>query len=247
MKQYILCLLLLFILSSCSNELSFENKEFAQKSTLLCKENCPEIKVVIPYAKNKSIVADSLNQKVFSVIKDLVYLEDQPVKKATYETLVSSFINSYESAKEEAPDATFGWEANIEGTIKYQSENIINIEIDHYTFTGGAHGYEGLQSLLFDPKTGKTIPNEALFQNLSELKKMVEKKFRIKYQIPLQGNINQTGYLFEDDEFQLPKNIFFTNDGLLFHYNQYEAAAYVEGPKTLFIPYASLKKHLILK
>lgn len=247
MKRYVQSLLLLVVLNSCSNELSFENKEFKQKSTLLCKKNCPEIKITIPFATNNSSVADSLNQKVFSVVKDLVYLEDQPLKNEAYEALLSSFINSYESTKQEAPDATFGWEANIEATIKYKSENVINIEIDHYTFTGGAHGYEGLQSLLFDPKTGKTIPNDALFQNLSELKKTVEKKFRIKYQIPLKGNINQTGYLFEDDTFQLPKNIFFTTDGLLFHYNPYEAAAYVEGPKTLFIPYSSLKKHLILK
>jgi Deacetylase PdaC/Protein of unknown function (DUF3298) len=237
----------MLIVSGCSDELSFENKEFSQKSAILCKENCPEIRVEIPFATNHTIAADSINKKVFSVVKELVYLDDKPLKKEQYETLLLSFIQTYEATKAEVPDATFGWEANIEGTIKYQSENLINIEIDHYTFTGGAHGYEGLQSLLFDPKTGKTIPNENLFKNTTELKKMVETKFRTKYQIPLKGNINQTGYLFEDDQFQLPKNIFFTNDGLLFHYNQYEAAAYVEGPKTLFIPYTSLKKHLILK
>lgn len=247
MKRYIQSLLLLVILSSCSNELSFENKEFSKKSTILCKQNCSEIKVVVPFAKSNSVAADSINKKVFSIVKELVYLDEKPLAKEDYEVLVSSFIQSFEKTKEEFPDATFGWEANIEGTIKYQSENLINIEIDHYTFTGGAHGYEGMQSLLFDPKTGKTIPNDALFQNLSELKKIVEAKFRSKYQIPLKGNINQTGYLFEDDTFQLPKNIFFTNDGLLFHYNQYEAAAYVEGPKTLFIPYSSLKKYLVLK
>ena len=247
MKRYIQSLFLLVVLSSCSNEIRFENKEFSKKSNLLCKENCPEIKVSIPYATNNSTSADSINKKVFSRIKELVYLDEKPLESEDYQVLLSSFINSYETTKEEIPDATFGWEANIEGTIKYQSEQLINIEIDHYTFTGGAHGYEGLQSLLFDPNTGKTIPNDALFQKLSELKNMVEKKFRTKYQIPLNGNINQTGYLFEDDTFQLPKNIFFTNDGLLFYYNQYEAAAYVEGPKTLFIPYSSLKNYLVLK
>ncbi|OAZ03495.1 DUF3298 and DUF4163 domain-containing protein [Flavobacterium succinicans] len=247
MKRYIQSLLLLIVLSSCSNELNFENKKFNKKSTLLCKQNCTEIKVTIPIAKSNGRVADSINKKIFSIVKELVYLDEKPLTKEDYEALVSSFIQTFETTKEAFPDSTFGWEANIEGTIKYQSENLINIEIDHYTFTGGAHGYEGLQSLLFDPKTGKTIPIDKLFQNLVELKKMVEKKFRVKYQIPQKGSINQTGYLFEDETFQLPKNIIFTNDGLLFHYNQYEAAAYVEGPKTLFIPYASLKNYLILK
>jgi hypothetical protein len=247
MKLYLQSLLFLLVLSSCSNELNFENKMFSKKSTLLCKQNCTEIKVAIPIAKSNSLAADSINKKVFSIVKELVYLEEKPLTKENYEELVSSFIQSFENTKEAFPDSTFGWEANIEGTVKYQSENLINIEIDHYTFTGGAHGYEGIQSLLFDPKTGKTIPNDNLFKNTAELKKMVEKKFRIKYQIPLVGNINQTGYLFEDDTFQLPKNILFTNEGLLFHYNQYEAAAYVEGPKTLFIPYTSLKNYLVVK
>ena len=189
MKRYIQSLLLLVVLSSCSNELSFENKKFSKKSTILCKQNCSEIKVEIPFAKSNSVAADSINKKVFSIVKELVYLDEKPLVKDDYEVLVSSFIQSFEMTKEEFPDTTFGWEANIEGTIKYQSDNLINIEIDHYTFTGGAHGYEGLQSLFFDPKTGKTIPNENLFKNTTELKKMVETKFRSKYQIPLKNTL----------------------------------------------------------
>lgn len=247
MKIYIQSLLLLLFLSSCSNEIRFENKEFSKKSNFLCKENCPEIKLSIPFATNNTDAADSINKKVFSRIKELVYLDEKPLESQDYQVLLSSFIHTYETTKEEIPNATFGWEAAIEGTVNYQSKNIINLEIDHYTFTGGAHGYEGLQSLIFDSKTGKNIPNEALFTNISGLKKMLEIRFRKKYEIPLKGNINQTGYLFENDEFQLPKNIFFTNDGLLFHYNQYEAAAYSEGSKTLFLSYSSLKGYLILK
>jgi hypothetical protein len=41
------------------------------------------------------------------------------------------------------------WEAEIEGSIKYQSDRILNLQIKHYTYTGGAHGYQGLRSLLF--------------------------------------------------------------------------------------------------
>ena len=138
MKRYIQSLFLLVVLSSCSNEIRFENKEFSKKSNLLCKENCPEIKVSIPYATNNSTSADSINKKVFSRIKELVYLDEKPLESEDYQVLLSSFINSYETTKEEIPDATFGWEAAIEGTVKYQSEQLINIEIDHYTFTGGA-------------------------------------------------------------------------------------------------------------
>jgi hypothetical protein len=47
--------------------------------------------------------------------------------------IVSSFIDSYEKLKRFSKDS-FGWEAEIEGEVKYLSENIINIEIKHYTY-----------------------------------------------------------------------------------------------------------------
>jgi hypothetical protein len=52
--------------------------------------------------------------------------------------ITSLFIDSYEKPKE-FPNDTFGWEAKIEGSVKYQSESVLNIEINHYTYTGGAH------------------------------------------------------------------------------------------------------------
>ena len=123
----------------------------------------------------------------------------------------------------------------------------MNIRIDHYTFTGGAHGYEGLQSLLFDPDTGKSISNDKLFKNKNAFKAFAEKKFRAKYNIPESGSINATGYQFEEDKFELPQNIFYTDKGLLLHYNQYEAASYADGPKELFFPYTEINEFLAIK
>ena len=247
MKSNIASILFIILASSCSNELVFENKDFNKKSALLCKKNCSEIKVTIPYAKNNSIASDSINKRIFDAIKDLVCLENKKFEKEEYKMLLACFIHSYETTKEAFPDATFGWDASVRATVKHQSEAILNVEIFHYIFTGGAHGYEGLKSLLFDPKTGKIISNEKLFVNVFELKKVVETKFRTKYQIPSEGSINQTGYWFANNEFQLPKNIFFTKKGVLFYYNSYEIAAYAEGPKTLLLSYDSLKDHLMLK
>jgi hypothetical protein len=47
----------------------------------------------------------------------------------------------------EYPKRALSWEAEIEGSIKYQSDRILNLQIKHYTYTGGAHGYQGLRSL----------------------------------------------------------------------------------------------------
>ncbi|HEX9152601.1 MAG TPA: DUF4163 domain-containing protein, partial [Flavobacterium sp.] len=212
-----------------------------------CKENCPQITVKIPIAKNVPVVADSINKKVFSVLKEIIYFGEKPYTSTNYNGLLLSFIDSYEKLQKEFPNDTFGWEGKVEGSIKYQSDSILNIEIKHYTFTGGAHGYEGLRSLLFDPTTGKYIPTNHLFKNMNAFMAFAEKKFRAKYKIPENKSINATGLMFEDEKFYLPQNIFYTDKGLLLYYNSYEAASYADGPKELLLSYKEANPYLLAK
>ena len=74
-----------------------------------------------------------------------------------------------------------------------------------------------------------------------------EKKFRAKYKIPAKKSINATGLMFEDEKFDLPQNIFYTDKGLLLYYNSYEAASYADGPKELLLPYVEVEEFLRLK
>ncbi|MBF7091072.1 DUF3298 and DUF4163 domain-containing protein [Flavobacterium sp. ALJ2] len=247
MRHYTFLFVTLFILTSCTKELSFKEQTFEKKSTLPCKSNCPQISLKIPIAQNPPIVADSINKKVFSVLKEIVYFGEKPFESTDYNDLTTSFIGSYEEMHKKFPDDKFGWEAKIEGNIEYQSDSIINIKINHYTFTGGAHGYQGYRSLLFNPKTGKTITNKKLFVNEKDFKVFAEKQFRAKYKIPVTGSINATGLMFENEKFNLPLNIFYTKEGLLLYYNSYEAASYADGPKELLLPYDKVNDYLVFK
>ena len=245
MKQYTFLVFLFLLLTSCNKELSFENETFEKKSTIPCKKDCPIITIEIPIAKNIPVVADSINKKIFSVVKEIVYFGEKPVKPNDYDSLTSSFIASYEEMHTKFPNETFGWEGKIKGNIEFETDQIINIKIDHYTFTGGAHGYQGFRSLLFNPETGKTIFTNQIFKNEKEFRAFAEKEFRTKYKIPEKSNINATGLMFENDKFQLPQNIFYTEKGLLLYYNSYEAASYADGSKELLFPYEKISKYLI--
>ena len=247
MKYFIIYTLLLFSAAQCSNELVFEDESFQKKTTLPCTENCPSINVKIPVANGVEIVSDSINKKVFLVLKEIIYFGEKPYSAKDYTSLLTSFIGSYEKLQKEFPNDKFGWEADIKGSVKYQSENVLNIEINHYTFTGGAHGYQGLRSLLFDPNTGKSILNTQLFNDREAFKDLAEKKFRAKYKIPANKSINSTGLMFEKEKFQLPQNIFFTDNGLLLYYNSYEVASYADGTKELLLPYTEVNDYLLIK
>lgn len=244
MKQYTFLIFLLLTLVGCSKELSFENEMFEKESALPCEKDCPKITIDVPVAKNLPVVADSINNKVFSIIKEIVYFDEDPIKATDYKTLTASFIASYEEMHKKFPAETFGWEAKIKGDVESESDQIINIRIDHYTFTGGAHGYQGYRSLLFHSKTGKSILTDQIFKNKKEFTAYAEAEFRKKYKIPTASNINATGLMFENDKFHLPQNIFYTKEGLLLYYNSYEAASYADGPKELLFPYEEVNKYL---
>lgn len=247
MKYFIIYTLLLFTVAQCSNELVFEDQSFQKKTTLPCIENCPSISVKLPVANGVPVVADSINKKVFSVMKEIIYFGEKPYTAKDYNELLTSFIGSYEKLQKDFPNDKFGWEADVKASVIYQSENILNIEINHYTYTGGAHGYQGLRSLLFDPTTGKSISNDQLLTDNEAFKAFAEKKFRAKYKIPANKAINSTGLMFEKEKFQLPQNIFFTDKGLLLYYNSYEIASYADGTKELLLPYTEINDYLLIK
>lgn len=247
MKPYFFFAALLLLLSSCTKDLQFVTETYQKKSKIACTENCPQIDIKIPVASNKDVVADSINKKVFSVLKEIVYFGEKPYEATTYDGLTKAFIDSYEALQKDFPGETMGWEATVSGKLKYQSAAVLNIEINHYTYTGGAHGYQGLRSLLFDPTTGKALTNETIFNDVAGFKAFAEKKFRAKYKIPSSASINSTGLMFEEDQFALPQTILYTDKGLLLYYNSYEAASYADGPKELLLPYDTIDEYLSLK
>lgn len=248
MKSYFFITALLLILTSCTKDLTFKEHTFHKKTTLACKGVCPEIRVKIPYAESTSAaVSDSINNKIFNVLKDIIYVDEKPCKAKNYDELLASFINSYEKMQKEFPDDIIGWEGQVKGTTTYQSSSLLNIQIDYYTFTGGAHGYHGLKSLLFDPRSGQIINNNALFTDVKAFTQYAEKQFRIKYKIPANGRINATGYQFRKNRFHLPDAIFYTPKGLLLYYNPYEASCYADGPKELELPYTAIDSFLKIR
>lgn len=248
MKKWLYFLTLGLLIISCGKEeLVFTTKTYEKKSTVLCKDTCTSVKVSIPVASNVKVVADSINNKIFSVAKEIIYFGEKPYTSTSYEGLLASFIGSYEQLHKDFPDYSIPWKATVEGNILHQSEEVLNIKIDHYSFTGGAHGYGGLRSILIDPKTGRSLHNTDLFTDVKAFEKLAEQKFRKQFAIADKEPINSKGMMFEEEKFQLPANIFFTKKGLLLYYNQYEIASYAEGAIEIVIPYNDLKDLLKIK
>ena len=258
MNRYLTLILTLLLFTACGEEkketsqveepeLSFTSKSYYKKTTLPCSDPCANVRIEVPVAEGVPIVADSINKKIFRTVKSIIFFGEKPYTADNYEDLMTSFIGSYEELKKDFPEDMMGWEGRVKGTIDYRSDSILNIKLNNYTFTGGAHGYEGDRSLVFNINTGRSLSYDNIFKDVKAFTTFAETKFREKYNIPAGKSINSTGLMFPDDAFILPQNIFFKEDGLLLHYNAYEIASYAEQQKELFLPYEEINSFLKIK
>lgn len=227
--------------------LAFANKDYSQKSKVGCRDTlCTYVRISVPEASGMGEVSDSINNKVFHVARSIVYFGEKPTNAKSYNELMTSFITSYEELKKDFAES-FPWEAKIKARVDYQSDSIINIKLNNYMFTGGAHGYEGNRSLIFNAKTGRSLTSDQILKDKKAFTAFAEKKFRSKFNIPAGKSINITGLMFENDKFILPQNIFYTDNGLLLLYNAYEIGSFADGAKELLIPYSEADAFLKVK
>ncbi len=264
MKRYLTLVLTLSLLTGCKKEkeetttvvttmpaeptaLSFETKSYSKKSTI-CKKECTYVDIKVPEAMNGNQgVADSIKRALFEVARSIVYFGEKPTAAKSYDELTSSFIKSYDDlAKKYPEEAEWSWEAKVNATTGYQSDNIINFKVNNYMFTGGAHGYEGNRSVIIDAKTGRTLKRSDILKDEKGFTTYAEKAFRKKLNIPANKSINSTGLMFEKN-FTLPQNIFYTDNGLLLLYNPMEIASFADGAKELVLPYSEIEQFLKVK
>lgn len=241
MKSSLLLIAIGLFFVSCTKEQSLEFSYVSYEKTSELGEDQWQAKVQIdiPLALSENAVSDSINTSLYTFIESVVYLGEDKAPFSSYEEMTTSFITIYEGLKKEFPEEV-GWEANVKAKIMFQTENLLNIKVEYYMFTGGAHGYFGVKSLLFDIHTGKSLSQQNLFSDMEQLKALAEQKFRKDFHIAEGHPINSTGFMFEDDIFHLPENIFFTDEGLLFYYNVYEISSYADGNQAFVIGYDQL-------
>lgn len=257
MKQIVIFLLLGASLFSCNNSKDSASadrgrqdvKFFIQnytKQTALDKDPAPDVALSIPLAQGEdSIVVNKINKVVLDKVNFIIGQEGKQV--ASYDEMLSNFINVYDTLVTQHPDYTVGWVARIDGIVSFSNSEIIDLKLESYVMTGGAHGLTQTTSLFFDPKTGDQLFIIDLVNDLNKFTELAEKQFRATFNIIDNKTINANGFMFEGDKFVLPENIFITNDGLVLHYNATEIAAYSEGAKEVLLPYDQLKGYLKIK
>jgi len=231
--------LMALITVGCNQEknIEFSSESFTENELPICKNTkCPEI--TINYVE---IIGDKeISEKINNRIKKFIYSsllmgEDSIPTAKSIQEAATGFIEVYNADKAQFPDMAGEYFAEISVTEIYTSKEHLCFEMRQYLFTGGAHGYGTTSFLNIDPQTGEEFTSKELFKNNTDFTTFAEKKFREQQKIAKDQSINENGFWFEDDTFYLPESIGFTQDSVIFVYNQYDIASYADGPIELKI------------
>ncbi|WP_067145171.1 DUF3298 and DUF4163 domain-containing protein [Pseudotamlana agarivorans] len=220
---------------SCDKEfnISFSEEHISPKNNSIVEIN-------IPKASGKESVAHLINQTIEQNVISSIQLgsiDNENIQAKSINESVTTFINEFESLKRDFPESPQIWEAQIDGEVLYQSKTIISIAITSYTNTGGAHGNLKITFLNFNAENGQLIANKTLFSDIDAVKKIAEPYYK--------KTIEDKSILLNQDQFILPSNMAYTEEGLVFLYNTFEIAAYSEGIIEFKVPYNEIESYLL--
>jgi hypothetical protein len=176
-------------------------------------------------------------------------------KRADFTALNGRFEQSVrERAREVVPDREMNhpyaqtWRYLQWFRLQRPSARAIAVELDDYSFSGGAHGNGGTIGLLIDLQSGRIAEPASVFAPGEEWLWTVAEIATPELKRQLIERTASTGDLLAGTIFGMlradPGHLLFRNDALAVHFNRYDIAAYAFGEFTVEIPYDRLR-HLM--
>ncbi|WP_373552756.1 DUF3298 and DUF4163 domain-containing protein [Haliscomenobacter sp.] len=162
--------------------------------------------------------------------------------QASIEEKAAEFIKMQKDFAKEAPDSPM---ANFTAESKYNvllnDGKYLTLEIEGYTYTGGAHGSPTAAVATFDVLSGKMLNLDDLVKDKKALEALAEASFRAERADIFEPTDGMEPFNFDENfPFALPQNYGLVSDGLYCHYLAYEVGPYAIGNTQFVIPFEKL-------
>jgi hypothetical protein len=137
------------------------------------------------------------------------------------------------------------WEKRKILSVVFNESDLVSLNFQDYTYTGGTSGLEMNKYLVFDFTKGNKIGIYDILQKEKEntLSELIKSEICRKLNIDPSGQLTDNGF-FSNDVF-VTSNFCLTSYGIVFHYNTYELAGQETGPLSVYLPFNNLTEVLI--
>jgi len=176
--------------------------------------------------------------------------QDVPPKRPiSPESAAEVLIASYQKERRES-GRELPFQVAVKGSVLLNKPGVLSVRMDAHLFFGGAHGLDPIKLFVFNSNTGSQLKLADIFvpKFATRLNSLINRAFRRKHGLSTMDQLDQPkGNFFGLSVKQLnyTNNFALSNDGMIFVYNEYEIAAYANGPTEILIPWNEL--HPLLK
>lgn len=142
--------------------------------------------------------------------------------------------------------ATMAWTYETKVKVQHLTSRWVSLEVNHYEFTGGAHGNYWTRYLNYDLKTGEPITLDQLFDGNyhGKLKTLAEKAFRQKREIKDGESFSDAGFSFKANQFWLPDFFLLEPQNVKFLFDVYDVGPYAAGQTEFDVFFYQMKDHI---
>jgi hypothetical protein len=183
-------------------------------------------------------VRDRMNR---AILEALAGADVNPggARRATPAEIAAGFVQDY---FERDDDSRMPWSLDAGASVVRNRAPVLSLDVGSESYAGGAHANASRFYLNLDFATAKPLAlSDVLVEGaLPRLTQIAERYFRKERELAPDADLKEAGFWWEDGRFHLNGNFAIGEKSLLFFYNQYEIASYVDGPTEIEIPFEEI-------
>jgi hypothetical protein len=150
-----------------------------------------------------------------------------------FDKYIKEAYKAYKETQKQAEKYGFEGEYLTTYEVKYNKSPRLSILTSDYMFSGGAHGNTVVQSFNYDVEEGKRVYLTDILTTEEQLKKVQNYVWEYAIEKP---DIFYPDLKKEDIQLTKDTAFYFTDEGIVLVFQQYEIAPYVSGNQEIAIP-----------
>lgn len=218
-----------------------EQVEWSQKDPACMASVCSEVNVSYPKLVSGLAVHDSVNQLISNTLREQLATLIGGAPHLSVTELSEKVMQMYQEFRQAVPESETTWYLSFLVTPSFTGDSVLSLRYESTYYMGGAH--PNAQTVFQNVNTkGSNITSlHHFFADTAQIGSLAEAAFRQQAGLTPATDLSASGFLFENNQFQLTNNFGFTKEGLVFYYNSYEIAPYAAGPTEVLIPFEQLQ------
>ncbi|MBC7773863.1 MAG: DUF3298 and DUF4163 domain-containing protein [Phycisphaerae bacterium] len=205
------------------------------------KDLCAAFKISYPvFSGGDAATAEALNKSVQNYVLSAVGGNGQSSFAQALDSAGQQFIQMFTDDLKDIPEISMGYSTEITDTVSLLNSKVVTIQMDGYSFTGGAHPNPFGLLLSYDlTKGAKPLEITDLVSDTNAVRPALEKAYKILKGLKETDPLGDVVYP-EIKQIPMPANVGVAAEGIRFFYNAYEIAPYAVGAGDVLLTWEQL-------